>query len=151
MASKVKAVIVDTYALIADLTGRATFEAIKVLDSIRVGRMKGLIHYLIIYELTYHWRKGRLPFRNEDELKEFIDTYFNIIDLSLDDIIEASKIKIIGDKILKEAREVRLKRRKLSVADAITIALAIKYKVPIVTGDNDLTYVAEKMGIKVIW
>ncbi len=151
MASKVKTVIIDTYALIADLTGQATHQATKVLDSVRVGRTKGLIHYLVIYELTYHWRRGRLPFRNENELKEFIDTYFNIVDLSLEDAIKASKIKVIGDRILKEAKETGLKCRKLSVSDATTIALAMRYKVPIVTGDKDLTYVAERMGVKVIW
>ena len=38
MAKKANAVIVDTYAVMADLTGQASLEAIRVLDSIRGNR-----------------------------------------------------------------------------------------------------------------
>ena len=62
MARKNRAVIVDTYAIMADLTGQAPLAATNILDKIRSGEVKGILHYLIIYELSYHWRKGRLPF-----------------------------------------------------------------------------------------
>lgn len=78
MARETRAVIVDTYAIIADLTGQAPNGAIKVLNEVRKGAIKGILHYLIVYELAYHWRKGRLPFRDEEELLEFINRYFTI-------------------------------------------------------------------------
>lgn len=71
MAEEGGKVIVDTYAIMADLTGQATPTAVEVLDSVRLGRVRGVIHYLIIYELSYHWRRGRLPYRDEGELLKF--------------------------------------------------------------------------------
>ena len=32
-----------------------------------------------------------------------------------------------------------------------TIALALKYNTPVLTGDIDLSYVAEHLGVEVIW
>ncbi len=151
MAKKANAVIVDTYAIMADLTGQASPEAIRVLDSIRRGETEGIIHYLIVYELTYHWRKGRLPFRNEEELLDFVSTYFNIVNLTPEIAVVAARIKIEGDKALRSSGETRLRRRKLSTSDATTIALAQKLKKHIITGDKGLTYVAEKIGVRTIW
>ena len=151
MAEEVRAVIVDTYAIIADLTGQAPPRAIQILEKVRIGEVKGILHYLIIYELAYHWRRGRLPFRDEKELQEFINTYFKIEPSSLSTAVEASRIKIIGDQILRDSNDPKLKRRRLSVSDATTIVLAERYKAPIVTGDIDLSYVAQKLGLKVIW
>ena len=86
-------VVVDTYAIIADLTGQAPESAVKILDGIRLGRVEGILHYLIVYELAYHWRLGRLPFRSEEELKEFVDTYFVVQPLNLAVAVEASRLK----------------------------------------------------------
>jgi len=49
--------IVDTYAIIADLTGCATPAARRALDLVRLGEATGIVHYLIVNELTYLWRK----------------------------------------------------------------------------------------------
>jgi len=151
LAGKIKAVIVDTYALMADLTSQATPVAARILDSIRLGIIKGIIHYFIVYELSYHWMKGHLPFHDEKELMEFINTYFNIHDLDPGLAIEASRIKLHGDRLLRSAGEKELRHRKLSVCDSTTIALAKRLNTPIVTGDKDLTYVAREMGVKVLW
>ncbi len=151
MVEEIRAVVVDTYALMADLTGQSTLKAIELLDSIRIGKTKGIIHYLIIYELSYHWRKGRLPFRDEEELMEFVNTYFSIYRLDLALMIDSSKIKIIGDNYLRNSRRRDLRNRRLSVSDSLTIAIAKRLNIPIITGDKDLSYVARKMGIKVIW
>jgi len=151
MVRETRIVIVDTYAIIADLTGQVSSIAAKVLDGIRVGRIKGILHYLIVYELAYHWRRGRLPFRNEKELLEFIDTYFDIKPLDPVIAIEASRLKIVGDELLRNSGNPKLKRRKLSISDATTIVLATKLKTPIVTGDVNLSYVARSLGVKVIW
>jgi len=148
---EVNVVVVDTYAIMADLTGQATPFATKVLDSIRVGEVKGVVHYLIVYELAYHWRKGRLPFRDEKELVEFIDTYFDLVDLSPEIATRAAQVKIRGDELLKQAKRIELRRRKLAVSDATTIVLALDLKAPIVTGDIDLSYVAKRLGVRVIW
>jgi len=48
-------------------------------------------------------------------------------------------------------QEAKLKGRTLSVADATSIALALMYEVPIITGDIDLSYVARKLGIAILW
>ncbi len=151
MAEKIQRVVVDTYALMADLTGQSTPSAIELLDSIRIGNVRGIIHYLIVYELSYHWRKGRLPFKDEEELIEFVNTYFSMYRLDPYLMIEASKIKIIGDNYLKNAHRKDLKNRRLSVSDSVTIAIAKRLNIPIITGDKDLSYVARKMGIKIIW
>jgi len=151
MAKKTRSIIIDTYALIADLVGEIPLKARRILDQVRIGEVRGLIHDLIIYELSYHWRKGRLPFKDEEELIEFIATYFSTVDLTIEDLVKASYIKIVGDNILREASEPLLKRRKLSISDALCIVLALKYKVPIVTGDKDLSYVARHLEVETIW
>ena len=78
MVEESEAAIVDTYAIMADLTGQATNGAVRALDEIRVGKINGIVHYLIVCELAYHWRRGRLPFQSEKELREFISTYFTV-------------------------------------------------------------------------
>ncbi len=151
MVRKNRTVVIDTYALIADLTGQAPPTATRVLDSVRLGETRGVIHYLIVYELAYHWRRKRLPFRNEGELREFIETYFYVASLDPVIALEAAEIKVLGDKLLREAVEYGVRGRKLSTADTTTIALARRLNAPIVTGDRDLAYVAEKIGVKIIW
>ena len=151
MGGKVKSVIVDTYAIIADLTGQATSKAIEILEGVRKGDIEGILHYLIVYELAYHWGRGRLPFIDEGEFLEFINTYFTVRALSTDIAMEASKVKILGDKLLATSEDASLKQRRLSTADATTIVLAKKEEVPIVTGDTDLSYVAENLGASIIW
>ncbi len=151
MAKETRAVIVDTYAIIADLLGQASRRAYSVMDSIRLGDVDGLIHFLIVYELSYHWRKGRLPFHDLDEIREFIDTYFRWIDIDREIALYASEIKILGDRILRESGINNLRRRRLSICDATSIALAKAYNVPIVSGDSDLSFVARSLGIEVVW
>ena len=151
MAEEIRAVVVDTYAIMADLVGDVTPNALKALERVRKGITKGIIHYLIVYELSYHWRKGRLPFIDDAELKEFIKRYFIFKPLTYDLALRASEIKILGDKLLRESNDVDLTRRRLSSADATSLALAERLRIPIVTGDKDLSYVAKKLGIGVVW
>ncbi len=92
-----------------------------------------------------------MPFASEAELLEFIHKYFTIITIDERIALEASKVKIIGDKLLLESGDPGLKHRRLSIADSATIALAEKTKLPIITGDMDLSFVAERLGLKVIW
>jgi len=144
-------IIVDTYAIIADLVGDISSNARSMLDSVRYGEIKGLLHPLIVFELAYYWRKGRLPFKDINELMEFIDSYFTVLIFDKKDMIEASYIKVVGDSLLDKSTEPSLKGRRLSVSDATSIALALKHRVPIITGDADLAYVARYMGVKIIW
>jgi len=53
--------------------------------------------------------------------------------------------------MLKEAEDETLKGRKLSIVDSTVIALAHRVRTPILSSDRDLTYVAIKEGIEVIW
>ncbi len=45
MAKETNAVIVDTYAIIADLLGKAPRTAREVLDRIRTKSLRGIIHF----------------------------------------------------------------------------------------------------------
>ena len=65
--------------------------------------------------------------------------------------IKASEVKLLGDRLLVAASNPRLRRRRLSVADATTIAIAKVENMPIVTGDIDLSYVAKNLGVSIIW
>lgn len=91
MAGKIKAVIVDTYAIMADFSGEAPGRAVKYMDMIRLGQIKGYLHYLIVYEMTYHWRKGRFPFKDDDEFKDFIDFYFEILPVDVEVALKLRK------------------------------------------------------------
>ena len=152
MAKKAeRLVVVDSYALMADLTGQATPIALETLENIRLGVVKGVIHHLIIYEIAYHWRRGRLPFHDENELAEFIRTYFITHDPSLEDVLDAAKLKVEGDRLLRDSGDKDLMHRRISASDALTLVLAKKLGAPIVSGDKDLVYVAAKIGVKIIW
>ncbi|RLF05275.1 MAG: PIN domain nuclease, partial [Thermoprotei archaeon] len=51
----------------------------------------------------------------------------------------------------KEAEDRLLRVRSISIIDSTIIAVALRLKTPIVSGDLDLTYVARNMGIEIIW
>jgi len=51
--------------------------------------------------------------------------------------------------LLVAANNPKLRRRRLSVADAMTIAMA-KVKNIMVMGDIDLSYVAKSLGVSII-
>ncbi len=96
--------------------------------------------------------RGKIPgLRSIDEVITYLRRYFKVIELTFKDFIEAARIKIEGDELLKKAKDERLRRRRLSIVDSTVIRLAIEKGAPIVTGDTDLTYVASSKGIKVIW
>ncbi len=141
--------LIDTYAIVAYLAGYIPETAKEVIDRIRGGKARGVIHYLLVYELAYHWRKRKIPSSSEKELLEFVKLYFEVEDLTPDVAIEASNLKLKGDEVLRKNPELR--RRRLSAADATTIAIALRKNLPIVTGDKDLSFVARKMGVEVIW
>jgi len=151
MAKKVRMAIVDSYAIMADLLGQAPPSAIYYLDMIKLGEITGYLHYLLIYELAYHWRKGRLPFTDSMELLEFVNAYFKILNVTPETALLASEIKVKGDNILRSASDPSLRRRKLSIADATSIAISKELGIPIITGDRDLTYVARAMKVDVLW
>jgi len=140
-------VIVDTYAIIAYFTGEISNEAKTVLDNVRFGKAKGVIHYLLIYELAYHWRNGKIPFSSEKEFLEFVDYYFEVAELTPNLALKATLVKVKGDELLKKSEL----KRKLSIADSTTIALALEKSLPIVTGDKDLSTVAKNLGVRIIW
>ncbi|MCC6016946.1 MAG: PIN domain-containing protein [Desulfurococcaceae archaeon] len=147
---EMRTVIVDTYAVLAMAYGELGEEAEKVLLSIRRGDVVGYLPVTVVYELCIHVLRGRIPvFESIEEFKTFITKYFRIAELRLEDYIEAARIKIEGDAMLKESIEFR--NRSLSFTDSTVIWLAIKMKIPIVTGDKDLAYVAKRKGVEVIW
>ena len=151
MARAGRRIVVDTYAVMADLLGQVPRTALGYLEDLRRGKVVGLIHCLIVFELAYHWRRGRLPFYDERELLEFVSTYFRVVTLDPELAASSARIKVVGDRLLRESGDQSLSGRRLSAADAATIAIAKRLGIPVLSGDKDLTYVAEQLGVKVIW
>jgi predicted nucleic acid-binding protein len=122
----------------------------KVLLGIGRGDVVGYLPVAVVYELCIHMLRGRIPvFKSVEEFKTFITKYFKIAELRLEGYIEASRIKVEGDIMLKESTELR--NRSLSLIDSTIIWLAIKMKTPIITSDKDLAYVAKRKDVEVIW
>lgn len=145
-------VLIDTYAIIAAATDSLTAESEDVLGKVRRGSLRGVVHSLIIYELSYHWHRGRIPaFESEEEMMNYILRTFLRVRLTDELAREAAKVKVKGDGLLKLAEDESLRSRRLSSCDAVTIALGIKQGIPILSGDKDLRYVARKLGVEVMW
>jgi len=145
-------VVVDTYALLAIVYDEVSDNAKRVFDEIRRGSIKGLVPVSVAYEYIVHWLRGRVPaLKNLAEVVTYLKSYFKVLELGFEDYIEAAIIKARGDEFLKEAEEVDLRTRRLSIVDSTVIALARRRNTPILTGDKDLAYVARKENIEVIW
>lgn len=148
----IKEIVVDTYALLAIVYDEVSENAKKVLEAMRRGKIKGLIPVTVAYEYIIHWLRGRIPgLKSIEEVTTYLKNYFKVIELSYEDYVEAAKIKIKGDMILGKAEDKELRSRRLSIVDSTVIALALKRKTPILTGDKDLAYVAMKENIGIIW
>ncbi len=151
MDEEIREVIVDTYAIISDFNGTIPRRVYSIMEGIRTGIVKGIVHSGIIYELVLLWLKGRLPFKDLNEVSLFVEGYFQYVSLDIKDIFLAGQIKMKGDSMLADARDPSLRGRRLSFSDASSIALAIDKDRPIISGDADLTYVARNLGVNVIW
>jgi len=152
LAEEVREVVVDTYALLAMVFDEVSARARDVLEGIRWGRVKGLLPVTVAYEYVLHWLRGRIPaFKNSIEVLTYLRSYFKVVNLSLEEYAEAARVKIRGDMLLERAEDEGLRSRRLSIVDSTVIALALERKVPILTGDRDLAYVASKEGVEVIW
>ncbi|GEM_PF-3710571 len=57
-------------------------------------------------------------------LKEFVRRYFVVKPLTNELVLRASEIKVLGDRLLEGSKDPELTRRRLSSADATSIALA---------------------------
>ena len=151
-AEEPKRVVVDTYALLAIVYDEVGSKARRVLEGIRVRRVEGLVPVTVAYEYVVHWHRGRIPgLKSLDEVVTYLRSYFKVEPLDLDDYLEAARIKARGDRMLREAEDRTLRSRRLSIIDSTVIAVALRRKAPILTGDRDLAYVAAREGVKVIW
>lgn len=145
-------VVVDTYALLAIVYDEVGARARSVLEGIRRGRIRGLVPVTVAYEYMVHWLRGRIPaLRTLDEVSTYLRSYFKVVELSFEDYAEAARVKIEGDSMLSKAEDRELRSRRLSIVDSTVIALALRRRAPIVSGDRDLAYVATKIGAEVIW
>ena len=144
--------LVDTYALLAAATGDLTQTAREVFLSLRRGRVRGVVHALIVFEVLYQWRRGRLPgFKDENELYSYLSRVFDTARITERVVRKAAEVKTVGDDFLRRAPDPSLRARRLSTCDAFTIAIALDRALPVLSGDRDLVYVAEKLGVKVLW
>ncbi|MCH4816785.1 MAG: PIN domain-containing protein [Saccharolobus sp.] len=143
-----KSVIVDTYTILAMAYGELTKRGEEVMSGIRSGIYEGVIPSTVVFEFIVHWLRSKIPsLKSIDEARTFLFTYFKVNELTSDDFIESAKIKKEGDEIL--AKE--MNGRRLSIVDSTIIHLAKKLGVGIITGDKDLTLVARKLGVEIIW
>lgn len=146
MGQTLRAVIVDTYALMAKATGEITPKANRYLENVRSGRIKGKIHPVITYEFLLQFYEERIPvFKTPEETLDFLETYFSTAELSNSLALTAAEIRFKSEALLTKLK------RSLSVCDSLTIAIAKKTKLPIMTGDKDLQAVAEKEKLDIIW
>ena len=144
MGEKVRKVIVDTYALMSKASGEITAKANEYLNNVRIGKVEGLIHPIIVYEFLLQVVRRRIPiFTSAEEALDFLESYFSTVKVENRLAMEAAKVRVKSEK--------QLKQRRLSICDAFTIALAKSIKASIITGDKDLQAIAEQEGIKVIW
>jgi len=151
-SKRTKEVIIDTYTLLAIVYDEVSNRARNVLEDIRRGRTRGILPITVVYEYIIHWLKGRIPaLKDLNEVIAYLLSYFKIADLSFEDYIEAAKIKVKGDEILRKAEDESLRLRRLSIVDSTVIALAHRMRAPILTGDRDLTYVALRENVETIW
>jgi predicted nucleic acid-binding protein len=145
-------VVVDTYTLLAIVYDEVGGGARRILEGVRRGRVEGLVPVTVAYEYVVHWLRGRIPaLKSIDEVVTYLKSYFKIVTLDFYDYIEAARIKVDGDRMLREAEDESLRTRRLSIVDSTVITVARKEKAPIVSGDKDLAYVARRKGIEVIW
>ena len=145
-------VVVDTYALLSMAYGEVGSKAKEILEGIKRREVIGVLPVTVIYEYAVHWYRGRIPaLKSMEEVITFLSTYFKVENLTLSDWIKASEAKCYGDKLLREAEDQSLRARSLSIVDSTIIAVALRLKMPIISGDRDLTYVAKNMGVEVIW
>ena len=149
---EIQRVIVDTYALMAMVFGELTPKAENIMYSIYRGEVTGIVPETVAYEYAIQWYRGRIPaLKNIDEVKAFLKTYFVIRELEFEDYVKAAEIKVMGDKLLGESGDEDLVQRRLSLIDSTILITALSEKCPILTGDKDLTYVALKLGLHVLW
>ena len=149
---EIKKVVVDTYALMAMIFRELSPIAKKIMHSIYRGKIIGIIPETVAYEFAIQWYRGRiLVLENIDEVKTFLKAYFVLKKLNFEDYVKAAEIKVKGDKFLSEAEEEKLRYRRLSLIDSTLIVTALNEACPILTGDEDLSYVASKMGLDVLW
>lgn len=146
MGETLRTVIIDTYALMAKATGEITPKANACLENARRGKIKGVIHPVITYELLLQFHKGRTPiFKAAGEALDFLETHFSTMEISNNTALKAAEIRFKSDALLAKIK------RSLSVCDALTIAIAKETRSQILTGDRDLRAVAEGENITVIW
>lgn len=146
MGEALRAVAVDTYALMAKATSEITPKADACLENVKRGRVKGIIHPLITYEFLLQFYKGRMPiFTTSSEALEFLEGHFSTVEISNRVALEAAEVKFKSVELIAKLK------RHLSVCDSVTIAIAKDWKSPIVSGDKDLQTVAKKERVEIIW
>ena len=144
--------VVDTYALMAMVFGELGDQARRVMLDIYEGRVRGLVPSTVGYEFALQWLRGKVPgLSSLDEVQVFLGAYFEVVDLGLGDFVEIARIKFAGDEMLASSGDGELTSRRLSLVDSSVILVGARYSAPIVTGDRGLSYVAEKMGLRVLW
>ncbi len=145
-------VVIDTYTLLAIVYDEVGEKARRILEAVRLGEIRGLIPVTVAYEYLVHWLRGRIPaLKSVEEVDTYLKNYFKIIDLGYSDYVKAAEIKVKGDELLSRARDEKLRYRRLSFVDSTVIAVAVKEKIPVVSGDRDLAYVATRYNVAVIW
>lgn len=149
---KVRRVVVDTYALMAIVFDEVSERAREVLMRIRDGGVEGLVPVTVVYEYAVHWFRGRIPgLRDIEELMGYLEQYFEVVELSIEDYVKAAGVKARADDILRSSQDPNLRERKLGLVDSTVLWVAIREGAPVLTSDEVLMYVARELGVETIW
>ena len=110
----VRRVVIDTYALMAIVFDEVSERARDVLMKIKNGDVKGLIPITVAYEYAVHWFKGRIPgLRDTEELIAYLQQYFEVVELSIEDYAKAAGVKARADDILRSSQDPNLSKKEL--------------------------------------
>jgi predicted nucleic acid-binding protein len=107
LEEKSEAVAVDTYAILAMAYGELGKRAEEVLTRVRRGEAVGYLPATVVYELCVHWLRGRIPtLKSMEEVVTLVSRYFRVVELKIDDYVESARLKVKGDRILRESSEI---------------------------------------------
>jgi hypothetical protein len=93
-------------------------------------KRRGVLPLTVAYEYLLYWMRGRIPtLKSLSEVLGYLNGYFKIMNLAIEDYINAARIKFRGDEILAKSSTDELQNRRLSIIDSTVIMLAFKKKI----------------------
>lgn len=136
----------DYSTLMAKASGAISGHADKLLDKVKKGNTRGLIHQITVLEFLLEFFNNRFPvFKSEWEAIEFLKCYFTVVPLS-DNLIAS-----VASIIRKHGAAFNSNSDRFTLGDALTLTAAKNLKCPVVSRKRTLRQVGAKEKVKVVW